>query len=132
MIQEVPSEMAAPEYVYSKALKPLEWRYSTPDPRRALYVPTILREWHRAALVGLSLDRLSIDGKPLKEIQLERLNYFIQGRGAWRCTNLGYWDAMKMLRKACGQELDIRYGPTSGGRHSKETIKYAVIPKSPG
>lgn len=127
MISENPLEMAAPEPVYSKAVKLIEWTYGPPDPRQARYVPTILREWHRACLVGLSLDTLSIDGKPLTETQLERVNYFIQGRGAWRCSNLSYWDAMKMLNKACGRELDIRCGPTSGGRHSSATVKYAVL-----
>lgn len=81
----------------SDALPILEWNFSEPAGYRGQNFNSIFRQWHRAHLLGLELSHLAIDGHEKAARDIERLNLWIAGHGAWRCSSLPYWEGFRAL-----------------------------------
>lgn len=87
-----------------------KWSYVfTRAPRREkIDVHGILREWHRAMLLGMSVERLEIDGRAVDEQRLMLLNLWIEGHGAWNATKQNYFAAWERLERVLSGPLTRR------------------------
>ena len=94
-----------------------EYEFTPSGPRRNQCLWIMLRDWHRARLLWLDLGRAKIDDRDLSELELERLNLWISGRGAWRCSALSHWDQDEILRRVLSGRVDVvPCGPSGAGR----------------
>lgn len=100
----------------SAVIPRIEFSYSPPIERSQLFRTTVFKDWHRAKLLGMELTSLTIDGRVVAQRALARVNFFIEGQGAWRCSSLPYWDAFAALEMAVRRDLDVPVGPAGAGR----------------
>jgi hypothetical protein len=100
----------------------LQWRLGE-SPRYTEQLLTItFREWHRAFLLGIAIEELTIGGQKKTALEVERLNLWIQGSGAWRCSSLPYWEARKVLDDVLGgRAYQLQIGTAGGGRYAAGT-----------
>jgi hypothetical protein len=99
--------------------KGLEWRFNAAPARTDIRFTCALRAWHRAKLLGFVLDSVTIDGRPLDPVELERLNLWVEALGAWRCSLLPPHKAAAVLSKVIsGDLLRVGLGAGGGGRWS--------------
>lgn len=104
------------------------YRLTPPTPRRRRFVPAILTEWHRAALLGVAVDHLEIDGTPCTPKELERLNLWIAAGGAWRCSLLQWHVAEAVLRGVLSGRLNnVKVGPNGAGRWSSRATFEEIV-----
>jgi len=97
--------------------KRLEWRYSASTGHHDIRLTSALRAWHRARLIGLKVDSLTWDGRNVIGQELERLNLWIEARGAWRCSCLKWHEAAWVVDQVlAGQLRTVCVGPAGGGR----------------
>lgn len=97
--------------------KRLEWRYSASTGHHDIRLTSALRAWHRARLIGLKIDSLIWDGRLLRSQELERLNLWIEARGAWRCSCLQWHEAAWVVDRVLTGELrTVCVGPAGAGR----------------
>lgn len=97
--------------------KRLEWRYSVSTGHHDIRLTSALRAWHRARLIGLKIDAMQWDGRQLSVRELERLNYWVEARGAWRCSLLPWHEAAFVLAMVISGELrHVHVGPGGAGR----------------
>ena len=69
-----------------------KWRYTfTKAP------PFERIEWLRAMLLGIELQSLEIDGRPVTPQQLFLLNLWISAWGAWRASRQDYFEAWRRI-----------------------------------
>lgn len=106
-------------------LDPISWQYSHPEITTCTQYSTAFRAWHRAHLIGLSLVSCKIGHIPFSADQLDRLNLFVEGRGAWRCSNLDYYEARRALNVVLADQCEIvaRVGPIGGRWPTASTAK---------
>lgn len=85
-----------------------KWSYSfTQIPsRRHINAIALLRDMHRAWLLGAEVRELQVDGKPISENALVRLNLWIQAGGAWKSTRGEYVDAWGRLEAVISPPVD--------------------------
>lgn len=57
----------------------------------------MLREWHRAMLLGMSIESLEIDGRPVDARRLFLLNVWVESWGAWRASRLDFFEAWRRV-----------------------------------
>ena len=81
------------DYTESAVVARFEWRLRPHRGRESMLMHELMRDWHRGMLLGLEVEELSIDGRPVDQVALERLNLWVQAGGAWNSRNLPYWDA---------------------------------------
>ena len=97
--------------------KRLQWRYSVSTGHHDVRLTTALRAWHRARLIGLRIDAMEWDGRKLRLQELERLNYWVEARGAWRCSLLPWDEAAAVLDLVISGRLPhAGIGSGGGGR----------------
>lgn len=97
--------------------KRIEWRYSVSTGHHDIRLTSALRAWHRARLIGLTVDSLELEGRHLSARELERLNYWVEARGAWRCSLLPWHEASFVLAAVISGDLrQVCVGPAGGGR----------------
>lgn len=102
--------------------KRLEWRYSVSTGHHDIRLTSALRAWHRARLIGLKIDAMQWDGRRLTDHELERLNLWIEARGAWRCSLLPWHEAAFVLDLVLTGELrHVCVGPGGAGRWPART-----------
>ena len=77
-----------------------EWRFkfTAPPARYRVGIPAMLREFHRAMLLGMEIEHLSIDGRELTPHQLLLLNAWVASRGAWNASRQDYFEAWRRLQ----------------------------------
>jgi len=98
-----------------------EYIYELTNPETRVWnhgVNVMLLDWHRAASMRLNLSCLFVDREPLLPEELERLNLWIKGGGAWRLSGLQHWDAERELFRFLGREVNdpLPPGPNGAGR----------------
>ena len=74
-----------------------KWQYSPPLPAKAVSVPAILRQWHSASRLGLSIKSLEIDDTVVDSRTLELLNLWIASGGAFNAARQDYFEAWARL-----------------------------------
>lgn len=79
------------------SLTRFEWQFGSPPEACGVHVPSILRHWHKARLVGLELDRLSVGPLEVDPRAVERLNLFLASGGGWQIASMDYWKARQVL-----------------------------------
>ncbi len=95
----------------------MHYRFTPSIVHRDFRLTSALRAWHRARLLGLSLDLVSIDGRQLNPLEVERLNLWVEALGAWRCSLLPWHKAAAVLDKVIsGDLLRVGLGAGGGGR----------------
>ena len=83
----------------------IEWELGRPEPYSAVYLPSVLRNWHRASLLGIEVGSVAINRSPLAAVEIERVNDWLSGRGAWRLASADYWHARRVLESVVGRSL---------------------------
>jgi len=78
-------------------LTPLEWSFVKPGTEKGVHVPSVVRHWHRAGLLGFELERLSVGRAAVDPVALERLKMFLAGGGGWELASKDYWEARRVL-----------------------------------
>ena len=79
-------------------LKTVIWRLTPARPVRRNRLVSSFRDWHRAHLLGFAIEAMNFDGANLSPIELERVNQWVQGHGAWRCSALDAHSAVRAFR----------------------------------
>lgn len=68
-------------------------------------VPALLREMHRARLLGAEVRALEIDGKLLDDRHLALLNDWIAASGASNASRQNYFEAWARLKRIINHEV---------------------------
>ena len=89
----------------SDCLPLLQWNLSVPPGYSGRSIGSVLRQWHRAEMLGLEVSRLKIGGHEKAAHEMERLNMWISAGGAWRCSLLPHWDAFNALEIQVGSSI---------------------------
>lgn len=80
-------------------------------------VPYMLRHWHSANKLNLPIAWLEVDGNRLTDFELDRLNLWIQGLGAWRVSAMPWPEALNTLQDfLSGTVARIPSGKSGAGR----------------
>lgn len=94
-----------------------KFQYEPHQLQERTLVAEMLREWHRASLLWLSVRSLERDGEQVGRRELDRLNLWIAARGAWRCSALPHFEAADVLSDVLsGSVLRVPVGPHGAGR----------------
>lgn len=112
----------------------LVWTYSTPPAAAGHYLTSIFRDWHRAHLLGCQVLSFEFGGHKKTALELERLNLWIAGYGAWRASVLPYWEAREILDGVfVGRSHEAKVGCAGGGRSSSRAkLEKALVDGSDG
>jgi hypothetical protein len=101
-------------YVDGGVVATFDWKLRPHEGRQSKVTFTMLEDWHRAALLGLEIEELAIDGRPVGELQLEKLNMWLSTRAAWNYRNKPYWEARTVIMEVMfGMGADAK--PRKGG-----------------
>jgi hypothetical protein len=84
-----------------------EWKLRPHEGKKSLVMRTLLDDWNRAALLGLEVDELFVDGKRVGDLQLEKLNMWLACGAAWHYRDKPHWQARDVL-------LDVIFGQGEG------------------
>lgn len=82
--------MAVPEWIYT---------FTAPAVRKRIDVHGMLREWHRAGLLGLELQTLVKNGVEIDPVRVMMLNEWIACRGCSNATRQDYFEAWARLER---------------------------------
>ncbi len=83
---------------------PPVWLYDLTIPQKRSHrsVPAMLREFHRASLLGISVESLSRNGKSIDAVTLILLNEWIRANGAWNASKQDYFESWRRLETIIG------------------------------
>jgi hypothetical protein len=85
-------------------------------------------DWHRAHLLGLKVEKCEFEGLELDGPALFRLNCWVMGLGAWRCSLLPSHEAHQILRKVIlGGVHRIPVGRSGAGRWASGTRAASIL-----
>ena len=82
------------------------FEFSEIPPKEQVNVTIMLRDWHRARLLGAELSALSRDGVRLSENALLRLNLWISSGGAWNASRGDFFRAWDRLERIIASPVD--------------------------
>jgi hypothetical protein len=78
------------------------WKYEESGVRCRLHVPSVLREWHRASMIGVGVAECSLEGRVLTQEQVSALNRFLNEGRSWSASRMPYFEALRALHAAVG------------------------------
>jgi len=81
----------------------------------------------------MEVEEFDIDGRPLTDLALQRLNFWIQADGAWRCSKLPHLQCIDILQHVLfgGRSSSERVGTAGGGRLRPEEVDDGNAPLAP-
>lgn len=80
----------------------------------------MLREWHRASLLGCELERVEVDGKPLGREVVLMLNLWISAGSAWNASRQDYFEAWARLDRVVNGPAPGVKPPGGRGRRRRD------------
>jgi len=77
----------------------------------------------------MPIEFLEVDGRPVKPLELERLNLLLSADGGWRLSALPYWDAYAAFCDiVTGRIVDpLPCGPNGAGRWTSRAAFEQVV-----
>ena len=109
------------------AITQIRWQWSNPKEGYGLLIPGIFEKWHRGKILGLSLDTVTFNHEPLPARSLEKLNYFLEGDGAWRASLLDHFEGERVLAAVIRRHVTLDLGTAGGGRWPARTTAEKVL-----
>lgn len=86
---------------YCRSMPEVAWNYEATSEAvtesRLMY--RVMRAWSFARRHGFRVRGVLYKGTPLNDLQLERLNLWIQGGGAAEAAKMEHWEAVKLFEK---------------------------------
>jgi hypothetical protein len=73
------------------------YRFSRPAEREIVSVTEMLRDFHRAHLLGMEVEELRIDGVPVGKETLNLLQLWVEASGASNAARQDYFEAWRRL-----------------------------------
>jgi len=71
--------------------------FSQPSELRTLSVTHLLRVWHRAGLLGMTVEEFSVGDRIIDSCTLRLVNAWVGADGAWNASKQEYFEAWRRL-----------------------------------